>query len=133
MATIAFILILVIFYFYVEQEDIKTCLLLWSAIFFLDFLIPLETDTYFYVAAMIDMCLLISSSVIKERWKMLGCMFFLAISAFLNIREGVSYYQTSTYTFLVYYQWLSIEIITAILLFKVRLRDDIFRISRTHH
>lgn len=133
MTQITLVFLMIVLIFLVKQEDIKLCLSLWGVIFFLDYLIPISDETYFQVALFIDLCLLGSCSVIRERWKMFGCMFVLAISALLNLREGLSYYQTSTYTFLVYYQWLSIEIITAILLFKVRLRDDIFRISRTHH
>lgn len=121
MATIAFILILVIFYFYIEQKDIKMCLLLWSAIFFLDLLIPVN-ETYFQVSVFIDICLLFSCLVIKARWKMFGCVVVLILSAVLNIREGVSYYQTSTYTFLVYYQWISVEILIVILLWGVKLK-----------
>lgn len=124
---IAFILIPLVFYFLVEQEDIKLCLLIWSAIFFIDYMIPSPRETYFQIATMIDLCLLISCSVIRDKWKMFGCMFVLALSAFLNIREGLNYYQTSSYTFLVYYQWISIEIITAILLFKVKLKHVQYR------
>lgn len=124
---ITFILIPLVFYFLVEQEDIKLCLLVWSIIFFVDYLIPSTKETYFQIATMIDLWLFISCAIIKDRWRMLGCMSVLALSALLNFREGLSYYQTGTYMFLTYYQWLSIEIIIAILLFKVRLRDVKYR------
>lgn len=133
MLTIALACIPIFLYFLVDEEDIKVCLLIWSAIFLADVTINVTDEVYFQTSVLIDCLLILSCSVIRERWKMFGCMFVLAVSALLNLREGLSYYQTSTYTFLVYYQWLSIEIITAILLFKVRLRDDIFRVSRTHH
>lgn len=133
MLTLALLFILIIFYFLAEQEDIKCCLLMWSAIFLMDFIIPSPPEVYFQVALTIDCLLLVSCMVIRDRWKMLLCMSVLALSAMLNLREGFSYYQTSTYVFLTYYQWVSIEIILAILLFKVRLKHDIFKISRTHH
>ena len=97
-----------------KDKDVGIISLLLASLFALDMLqIP---DNYFYiVAATYDILSLIIVSYLIDKWKRYTLFTIILCSLFMNIYEGLSYYQTFIYPYRDIIQWWMVEIMFIIL------------------
>lgn len=138
MTIASLILFILTMYFILVDEDVKVCLIGWGMLYCIDATLgetPIFKGEYFYgFAAVMDVSLLMFTFYLKDNWKRILIQCILWLSALLNVFEQMSYYETPITSFVNTYQWVSIELMLLVLLWKTKVRDkhDIFRISRDH-
>lgn len=111
----------IILSFLVRDADIRKVALLVSVAFTFSYMTI--GDPYFYIRnGLIDVYLLLAISFILDVKKRYLLYFICGISLFMNIYEGMSYYQTFIYPYRDVIQWWMVEFMFIILAWKCEWR-----------
>lgn len=118
--------------FIVKDSDVSNVSLLMSVAFVFSYLTI--GDPYFYVRnGLIDVYLTLAASFILDKKKRYLLYAICCTSLFMNIYEGMSYYQTIIYPYRDVIQWWMVEFMFIILAWKCEWRVLNVKTSRNNH